>query len=146
MRFQQTSHIFNSNDIGTSILQFFCHFYIVIKIVFRTIAVKDIACVAQCNFSNLILIANFINSNLHIVKAIQAIKYAEYVDTIFSGQLNEITNYIIRIGCITNGISTANQHLKQCIRHFFTEHTQTFPWIFVQEAIRYVKCCTAPTF
>ena len=146
LRFQKTSHIFNGNNIGTSFFKLFRHIYVVVQVVFCTSPIKDIASVAQCNFSYFILCTHFIDSNMHIIKTIQAIKYAENINTISSSPLNELTNYVVWIRCVTYSISTAKKHLKQCIWNFATEHAQTLPWIFMQESIRYVECSPAPTF
>ena len=104
-----------------------CHIQVVRQIVFRTGAVENIAGVAQSDFSDLARFADGLNGAVHVVQTVEAVENTEYVDTILSRQFDEVlTTYpdsLYTTRC------TADKHLKQNVRRFFTHLAEAFPRI-----------------
>ena len=145
-RFEEAGHIFNSNDIGTGILQFFCHLDIVVEVIFRTGRVENIAGIAKSYFGNLACFTNGLYRFIHVIETVQAVEDTEDVDTVFRREFDEVLDDVIGVARIAYGVGTTDQHLKQDIRCLLTHLAQPFPRIFVEETIGYVKGSTAPAF
>ena len=85
-------------------------------------------------------------STFKIAGIITCIKNTENVDTVLCGTFNKLVYNIICIVAVTKKVLTAQQHHNLCIWHSCMKLTQTFPWIFVQEADTAVISCSAPCF
>ena len=145
-RLKKPCHILDSDDIGTGILQFFCHADIVIEIIFRTGRIEDIAGIAEGDFGNLARFPDGLHRFIHIVQTVQAVENTEYINAVLGRELYEILDHIVRVARIAYGVGAADEHLQQDIRCFLAHLAQTVPGIFIEETIGYVKGSAAPAF
>ena len=146
LRLQQAGHILDGDNVGAGFFQLLRHVYIVFEVVFIASWVKNIAGVAQSCFGNLAGFTDSVDRKTHVIKTVQAVKNTENVDAIFSSQLDELFNNIVRVAGVANSVRTTQQHLEENVRSCFAELRQSLPRAFVKEAVGNVEGCTAPAF
>ena len=61
--FDKTSHILDTQDVGSHLLKLFCYAYIVLKAILVSLRILDIACVAHGCLAQLASLENCINWN-----------------------------------------------------------------------------------
>ena len=143
-RLEETCHIFDGDDIRTGILHLFRKVSVVFQRVLLAVRIHDIAGVAEAGFSELFFLADFVDGDGHMAELVQAVEDTEYIDTIVSRLINEVTDNIFRIVGIADGIRTAGQHLEEDVRCSFSHLTKAFPRAFIKETISHVEGRAAP--
>ena len=120
--FQQTGHIFNTQNVSTGSFQFFCFFHIVFQSIFITRSIHNVASIAQASFTDFVLFQSFVDGHFHTFQPVQRVEDTEYIDTCFGSFFYERADYIVRIVFVTYSVSTAQQHLEHHIRNFSTQN------------------------
>ncbi len=143
-RLQQTRHILQRDDMRASFFNLLGQIDIIFKIVFGAIRIENITRIANGRFTKLVLFQHGIHRHAHVLNPVEAVEHAEQVHAAARCFTHEILHQIVRVGLVANAIRATQQHLEQNVRGAFAHHCQTFPWVFRQEAHRYVKGRTAP--
>ena len=92
------------------------------------------------------MVENLVQRNFHTRNPVQRVKHTENVNAVLRGLLHEFANHVVGIVLVAHRIRAAQQHLECDVGDKLTQHFQTTPRRFLQEAIRRIERCTAPHF
>ena len=80
-RLQQTSHVFQTQNMCASGFKFLGHTDIVFQVILITRRIKQITRVTNGALNHFARFANGIHSNTHVFNPVQAVKHAEHIHT-----------------------------------------------------------------
>ena len=142
--FDKTSHILDSQDVGSHLLQFFCNTYIVLKAIFVTLWIVDIAGVAHCCLAQFSSLENCIYRNCKSLCIVETVEYSEEVDSTLCRLFYEFIDNVVRIVCISYCIGGSEEHLEQNVRNLSSELLKPCPWTFLKEPESNVEGSSTP--
>ena len=140
----KTSHIFDCQKVSASFFKLFCKVYIILQCVLVSFGVEYIAGVTDSGFAQGPTLLNSCHGDLHVWDPVQWIKNSEYVDSSRCRFPDKSLNNIVRIICVSHGITCTKEHLEKNVWYLFTQSGQTLPRTLLQKSHRGIKGCATP--
>ena len=137
---QEPGHVFNTEGVGSQILQLFRH-------VDKTVdAVDGTDCIADGSFDMFAARFHFPHGPLDVADIVQGVEDAEDIDAVGGRPFNEPFQYIVGIVPIADQVLPAEQHLELGIGHGGAQCAKPFPGIFFEKAQTRIEGGATPDF
>ena len=119
---REAGHILNAQNVCPHFFELLGLIDVILKRVFRTVGIGDIAGVTNGGFTNgLAVFASGFHGHLHVGKVVEGVEDAEDVHAGVSSVLHETSDNIIGVIRIPNGVRAAEEHLETDIGNALTE-------------------------
>mmetsp|Transcript_5723 Transcript_5723/g.8090 ORF Transcript_5723/g.8090 Transcript_5723/m.8090 type:complete len:241 (-) Transcript_5723:346-1068(-) len=145
-RSKKTSHVLNSQRVHAHVYEFISQLHVVFKIVLALGRVSNITSIGHGTLNKSSSGTSSVYAQLEIVNVVQRIKHTENINSTSMCLLAELVNNVVRVVCVSNSISTTEQHLEGNIRCFLPQALQSLPRTFVQKSHGDIKGSTTPHF
>ena len=126
--------------------QVFAHVHVILKVVFRTIRVKNVTGVADRAFANLACFDHRIHRHAHVFNPVETVENAEDIDTGIGGCRHKLLHHIVRVVRIAHPVGGAQQHLRHYVGQGCAQIAQALPRAFLQETVGHIESRPAPAF
>ena len=146
MGLYQPGHILDAKDMRPCVPQLLAQLNIVFEVVFRTVGIQYVPCIADRGFANLSRVEYGVDRDPHVFDPVEAVEDPEKINAGVCRLLDEKANHVVRVACVPYAVRSAEKHLQQDVRDSRPKVAKPLPWTLLQEPVRDVECGSAPAF